>query len=408
MTLQSSFRPASPGVPLLGSDAEAIAAAETYAGSIRLGSVERDRTGRHPLDELARLAGTGLLAIRVPRAFGGPGLSNVAVAEVFRIISAADASIGQIPQNHFVFLEALKAVGSDAQKRTLFARILAGARLGNAQTERGTPHAKAITTRLEPLGDGRHRLNGRKYYCTGASSADIVPVLALDSEERQVLAFVDRYAPGVEVIDDWSAIGQRATGSGTVTLTDVIVSDDRIVPHWRIFSRPQIWTPLANLPHVAIDVGIAEAALADALEFLRTRARPWYESGFERATDDPLLLERIGRLSGRVHAAGELVLEAARRLDQIEAAGGPADDETAALAAIEIGRAKAFAGDVAVEAGNDLFTITGTGGADLALGLDRHWRNARTHTLHDPNRWRLHRLGDHFLNGRLPPNNRSN
>ncbi len=278
------------------------------------------------------------------------------------------------------------------------------ARLGNAQTERGTKHAKAINTTLGAGSPGA--LNGKKYYCTGAISAQWIPVLANDEESgRQVLAYVPRDAAGVEVVDDWAAMGQRATASGTVTLTNVSVPREHVLPHWQIFQRPQAWTAIANLPHVAIDVGIAEGALADTIHFLKTKARPWYETGLARAVDDPLLLERLGRLSARVHAAAEMLRDAARHLDCLPR---ELDDASAGRAALIVGEAKAYAGDVAVEVGNELFGLCGSSAADLSLNLDRYWRNARTHTLHDPNRWRYHRLGDFFLNGRLPPNSRSN
>jgi SfnB family sulfur acquisition oxidoreductase len=390
---------------LLGSNAEAIEAATAFAALIAPGAIERDRTAAHPVAELDQLARTGLLAINVPRAYGGPGLSYATVAEVYRIISAADPSLGQIPQNHFVYVEVLRAVGAEEQKRFFFGEVLRGARFGNAQTERGTRHAKAITAKLIPADGGSFRLDARKFYCTGALSAQWIPVLALDEAGRSVAAFVERHAPGVTVIDDWAAIGQRATASGTVVLSGVQVPAAHVIAHWRIFERPQAWTPIANLTHVAIDVGIAEAALADAAAFVRTRSRPWYEAGVERAGDDPLLLERFGRLAAKVHAARGLLDEAAALLDALPE---PLDEETAAHASLVVGEAKAYAGDVAVEVANDLFALAGASAADVRHGLDRHWRNARTHTLHDPNRWRYHRLGDYFLNNRLPPNNRSN
>jgi SfnB family sulfur acquisition oxidoreductase len=390
---------------LLGSDAEAMEAASAFAALVAPGANDRDRGAAHPVAELEQLARTGLLAINIPRAYGGPGLSYAAAAEVYRIISAADPSLGQIPQNHFVYVEVLRAAGSEEQKHFFFGEVVRGARFGNAQTERGTRHAKAITATLVADGEGAYRLTARKFYCTGALSAQWIPVLALDEGGRSVAAFVERHAPGVEVLDDWAAIGQRATASGTVVLTKVRVPAAHVVPHWRIFERPQAWTPIANLPHVAIDVGIAEAALADAVEFVRNRSRPWYEAGIERAAADPLLLERFGRLATKVHAARALMEEAAAHLDALPEA---LDEEMAGLASLIVGEAKAYAGDVAVEVANELFTLAGASAADARHGLDRHWRNARTHTLHDPNRWRYHRLGEYFLNGRLPPNNRSN
>ena len=51
---------------------------------------------------------------------------------------------------------------------------------------------------------------------------------------------------------------------------------------------------------------------------------------------------------------------------------------------ITVAAAKAVAGEVAVEVSSANFELTGTSATDSQFGLDRHWRNARTHTLHDP------------------------
>lgn len=68
---------------------------------------DRDREPRRPWEEIKDLSGTGLLGITVPRSHGGPGVSARTIVEIFRIISAGDAAIGQIPQNHFVFVDVI-------------------------------------------------------------------------------------------------------------------------------------------------------------------------------------------------------------------------------------------------------------------------------------------------------------
>ncbi|MFO6004219.1 hypothetical protein ACLBTR_27420, partial [Pseudomonas aeruginosa] len=57
----------------------------------------------------------------------------------------------------------------------------------------------------------------------------------------------------------------------------------------------------------------------------------------------------------------------------------------------------------AMLAGSKLIELGGSRACLAELGLDRHWRNARVHTLHDPVRWKYHAVGDYYLNGRLPP-----
>jgi alkylation response protein AidB-like acyl-CoA dehydrogenase len=127
---------------------------------------------------------TGLLGITVPRCSGGPALAPTALAEVVRTIAAADPAIAQTPQAHYLFVDALAMLGTNAQKRRLLHDVMAGARIGNALAERGTKHAQDLQTRLTSDVDGRLRLSGRKYYCTGALTARWIAVTALDEQDR--------------------------------------------------------------------------------------------------------------------------------------------------------------------------------------------------------------------------------
>ena len=149
---------------------EAVAAARAYAESIADGVIARDRAGQVPVRELAALDASGLLSITVPREHGGPELPAAVLAEVIRTIAAVDPAIAQVPQAHFLFADLLAAWGTHEQQRRLFADVLAGARFGNGLAERGGQHAQDLRTRLHTEGDSA-RLNGRKYYCTGAISA---------------------------------------------------------------------------------------------------------------------------------------------------------------------------------------------------------------------------------------------
>jgi len=146
---------------------------------------------------------------------------------------------------------------------------------------------------------------------------------------------------------------------------------------------------------------LARAALAEAAEFVRTRSRPWFESGTGHAADDPLTIQRFGELEVSVRAADALLGEAGRAVDR---ARERLDDETAAAASIAVATAKAFADPAAVEVSDALFEVSGTRSALDSLNLHRHWRNARTHTLHDPAAWKVQHLGRHALEGVLPPN----
>jgi len=395
---------------VLFSATEALAAARSYASSIASGVIGRDRAGAVPYAELAALDASGLLGITVPAAHFGPDLSPVVLAEVIRTIAAVDPAIAQVPQAHFLFVDVLATHGTPAQQERLFTEVLDGARLGNGLAERGGQHAQDLGTRLRSVSEGHGpeglRLSGRKYYCTGAISARWIGVSALDDDGRLVLAFVERDAPGVQVGDDWDVMGQRATVSGSAVFDQVPVDPELVIPYGGAFEVPQQLGARAQLVHAAIQVGIAGGALRDAGDFVRTRARPFFEAtraGWaDTAAADPHTIHRFGRLATQVRAAESLLASAAATLEEVTRF--PRDAGEAARGSVAVAEAKAFASDVAVEVASDLFALAGASAADERLDLSRHWRNARTHASHDPVDWKYHHVGNYLLNDVLPPN----
>ena len=383
---------------IITSDREALTVAREVAALLAPEASDRDRERRKAVAELDLLSARGLLALTVPRAHGGADVSAETLAQVFQILAAADPAIAQLPQSHFVFLNALREDGSEEQKQFFFSEVLAGARLGNAQAERGSASALDLKTRLRRSG-ADYLLDGTKHYTTGALFAHWLPVAAIDDEQRLVLAYVPRAAVGVELLDDWNALGQRATYSGTAHFRAVAVPAAHVVAHWKLFERPSTFHALAQLLHAAIDVGIAQNALDDTAAAVRTRKRPRLGAPVVSPTEDPLLLLRFGQLYAKFHAAEALTLRAARALD---VAGPRPDANSAAHAAVLVGEAKAYAEDVSVEIASELFALIGTSASDESLNLDRHWRNARVHSIHDANQWRYHAAGNWFLNGIAP------
>ena len=390
---------------VLHSATEALTAAAAYAASIADGVISRDQAGGVPYAELAGLDASGLLGITVPATHGGPDLSPVVLAEVIATIAATDPAIAQIPQAHYLFVDVLAVHGNAQQQERLFADVLAGARLGNGLAERGGQHAQDLKTRLRS-GPGGPRLDGRKYYCTGAISARWIGVSALDDDGRLVLSFVERNAPGLQLDDDWNVMGQRATVSGSATFDQVPVDPGLVLPYASAFEVPQQLGARSQLVHAAIQVGIARGALRDAGEYVRTKARPFFEAAragwADTAAADPHTIHRFGRLATRVRAAETMLTAAAATLAEVTRF--PRNAGEAARGSIAVAQAKAFASDVAVEVASDLFALAGASAADERHDLSRHWRNARTHASHDPVDWKYHHVGNFLLNGTPPPN----
>jgi SfnB family sulfur acquisition oxidoreductase len=389
-------------VPVLSTHEEAVAAAHAVASALAPDVVARDRAGSEvvPHEVLAVLDASGLLGITVPRAYGGAELGVATLAEVTRILAAVDPAIAQVPQAHYIFVDVLAVWGSTQQRERLFGDVLAGARIGNALAERGGQHAQDLKVKIV---DGV--LDGTKYYGTGALTAHWIAVSALDGDGRLVAAFVARDAPGVTVDRDWDVIGQRATISGTVRFDSVAVDPVLALDFARAFEVPQQLGARAQLVHAAIEVGIAGGALRDTRAYLREKARPSSEAvraGAAVAADDPHVLHRYGRAATRVRAAEALLADAAAVLDEIGLQ--PADADAAARGSLAVAAAKAFGSEVAVEVSSELFQLCGTSSTASKYDLDRHWRNARTHSVHDPLDWKYHHIGAYELADVLPPN----
>ncbi|WP_138738404.1 SfnB family sulfur acquisition oxidoreductase [Pseudomonas sp. FSL W7-0098] len=384
---------------VLRTDNEALEAAHTLAASAREHAGKRDQQRKLPWSLIEAFTRSGLGSISIAREFGGPQVSFVTLAEVFAIISAADPALGQIPQNQVGILSLIAATATQAQKEQLFSSVLQGWRIGNAGPERGSKNTLDIKARIIADGDD-FAINGQKFYSTGALFAHWIAVKAVNDEGRQVMAFVRRGTPGLRVVDDWSGFGQRTTASGTVLLNNVRVEAEQVVDSSRLNDAPNIQGAVSQLIQAAIDLGIARGAIADTLSFVRERSRPWIDAKVERNSDDPYVIADIGKLHIELHAAEALLRKAGRVLNEVSAAA--IDAPGAARASIAVAEAKVLSTELSLLASEKLFELAGSRASLAEFNLDRHWRNARVHTLHDPVRWKYHAIGAYRLNGTLP------
>ncbi|MET3075166.1 SfnB family sulfur acquisition oxidoreductase [Pantoea leporis] len=384
---------------IIRDDAEAIEIAQRLATEFARDAALRDREGILPLNELDAFSQSGLWAMAIPKIYGGAGVSWVTVAKVIAIISAADSALGQLPQNHLAGVAHLVADGSEAQKQELLGEVLAGLRWGNAFSEKNSRTVADFQTRFQREGDDVV-INGEKFYATGALLAHRIHAVALDDQDRAHLIVLDRNTPGVTIINNWSSFGQRTTASGTVLLENVRAPLSRVIPAYQAFERPTAAGPISQIIQSAVDVGIARGTVEDTLHFVRERSRPWIDSGQERASDDHFTLAAVGDLKIRLHAAEALLWRAGEAIDL---ALRQPDESTVAAATVATAEAKVLTTEIAILAGNKLFELAGTRSTLQEFNLDRHWRNARTHTLHDPVRWKYYHVGNYYLNGTPPP-----
>ena len=384
---------------IIRSDEEAIQVAKTLAVEFAKEASQRDYQRQLPLREVQQYSASGLWGITIPKQFGGAGVSYKTLAEVVKIISSADSSLGQIAQNHWAFLEHIRLDASLEQQDFFFAQVLQGKRFGNAFSEKGSKTVADLTTKIE-FKDGHAVINGQKFFATGALLAHWIPVVAVSEEGKPFAALVPQHTPGLTIVNDWSGFGQRTTVSGSVHLNNVQVDLKYIVPIHQAFERPTAAGAISQFIQSAIDAGIARGAIDETIAYVRAHARPWIDSGLEQASQDPYTIANIGELKIKLRAAEAVLALAGEAIDQ--ALLNPTE-ETVSEATLITAESKVLTTEIALLAANKLFELSGTRSTLSELNLDRHWRNARTHTLHDPVRWKLNIVGNYYLNDVPPP-----
>ncbi|MDD2056725.1 acyl-CoA dehydrogenase family protein [Pseudomonas sp. GD03860] len=375
---------------------------ENLLALIGAGAAQRERERQLPYEAVRLIAEAGLYTCRIPKAHGGPGASVSDVIGLLLRIASVDSNVAQALRPGFGFVEGLlasRAEGAEAERQRWFARYLDGAVLGNAGWEVGGVNG-AITARI--VRDGEHyRASGSKYYSTGSLYADWISAVALDEDDQPVSFVLPRDRQGLELLDDFDAMGQRLTASGTTRLNDVRVYADEIRTRTVEEGKRTIVTPFLQLFLATVQAGIARNALDDATRFAREHARPIKHSSATRSVDDPYVQQSVGDIAARAFAAEAVVLRAAGAIDRAWAAD--LDPALVDQAAIDVAQAQYIAAESALKAGELLFDVGGASTTGRGHNLDRHWRNARTVANHNPRHWKAAAVGAWHLTDTPPP-----
>ena len=386
-------------VHILKNDQQALNAAYQVADEALVNRNIRDQQRILPYEAIEHLSQKGLGGIRIPKRYGGAFVSNKTLAQVFRILSKADSNVGQIPQNQISLLNLIDLMGNEEQKKRVFGEILAGKRLANGGPERQSKDSKTVHTTLIQNGEV-WVLNGEKFYSTGSIFADWLAIKALHPEGHVVLVLVDRFTHGIEIEDDWNGFGQRTTASGTIKLNQVHIDPALIFDERLLTQAPNYRGAYSQLMQVAIDVGIAEAAFTDLISAVK-KARPVIDANVEKASLEHFTIQETGKLQVLLDAAIALLDDAAEYLDELDSQFEVTDAQ-AARASILVAEAKVYANDAALTISEKLLELGGSRASLSQHNLEQHWRNARVHTLHDPVRWKIHAIGNYYLNGVFP------
>src|SRR6267378_4059596 len=200
-----------------------------------------DREGEIPDAVIEGLRALGAFGIKIPREYGGLGLSQLSYMKAIELVSSVDGSVTALLSAHqsIGVPQPLKMFGSDAQKRKYFPRLAKGAISAFALTEPGVgSDPAAMETLAVPSPDGQAWiLNGEKLWCTNGTKAELMVVMARTpskvvngKEKRQITAFIiEADWPGVAVVHRCHFMGLKAIYNGVIRFTNVRVPNDNVL-----------------------------------------------------------------------------------------------------------------------------------------------------------------------------------
>jgi len=200
-----------------------------------------DREGEIPDKVIQGLRDLGAFGIKIPREYGGLGLSQLSYMKAIELVSSVDGSLTALLSAHqsIGVPQPLKMFGTDAQKKKYFPRLAKGAISAFALTEHGVgsdPAAMETNAILSDDGDA-WILNGEKLWCTNGTKAELLVVMARTpsksvkgKEKKQITAFiVEADWPGVEVVHRCHFMGLKALYNGVIRFTNVRVPKENVL-----------------------------------------------------------------------------------------------------------------------------------------------------------------------------------
>ncbi|WP_335968086.1 acyl-CoA dehydrogenase family protein [Acinetobacter bereziniae] len=363
------------------------------------GTLAREQQRSLPYEQINWLKQAGFGALRVPVKFGGDGVSLPQLFQLLIELAKADSNIVQALRGHFAFVEDRLNAHKVADQALWFKRFVQGDLVGNAWTEIGQVKIGDVITRVKQK-NNQLLVNGKKYYSTGTIFADWVDLFAYDeTTDQHVIAAISRHASGVQVLDDWDGFGQKTTGSGTLSLTDVAIERDHILPFEQRFKYQ---TAFYQVIHLATLSGIAQSAVATFIHEVQKRDRIFSHGNADLVRNDPQILQVIGKASAQAYASETITLRTAEALQQAylshfgesEIKNIQANND----AELESAQGQVVISELVLELTSQLFNALGASASTTSKQLDRFWRNARVVSSHNPLVYKEKVIGDWEVN----------
>jgi hypothetical protein len=325
-----------------------------------------DADGEIPDAVIERLAKLGAFGIKVPREYGGLGLSQLNYCRAAMLLGSVDANLTALLSAHqsIGVPQPLKLFGTEAQKKKYLPRVAGGEISAFALTETsvGSDPAK-MTTRAEPTADGNHFIiNGEKLWCTNGVKAGVIIVMArtpgeivAGKEKNRITAFiVEMNTPGVEVVTRCHFMGLRALYNGVIRFTNVKVPRENIVGGEGRGLKVALTTlNTGRLTIPAACVGLMKRCLLYARDWAAERTQWGAPIGKHAAIAD-----KVARIAANAFATEAMVMLTAALVDRDKAD-----------IRIEAAMCKMFGSEAAWHAVDETMQIRGGRGYETAQSL---------------------------------------
>ncbi|KAK3386048.1 acyl-CoA dehydrogenase/oxidase [Podospora didyma] len=375
----------------------------------------REKENKSPRAEVALLKHSGLTKVLGPKKYGGGEQPWSVGYKVIREVAKTDGSIGMLLGYHLLWSTTSNVVGSPEQAdRTQKLIIENNYFVGGAVNPRDSD--LNIT-----FDDEKITYNGAKYFNTGGIVSDLTvlegAVVGRPPEEH-IFAIVPTVQPGITFAHNWDNVGLRLTESGGVKIENVSApwadalgwDAEKKKPDPAVLgiNFGSLLLPTIQLVFSNFYLGIAQGALDFAKKYTTTSTRAWPFGGDnkEKPTDEFYILSTYGNFFAHLRAAEALADRAGQEADKLYAKYG---ENRAGLTPQERGEfaewvasVKVVTTDTGLRVTSGVFEVTGAKSTASKVGLDRFWRDLRTHTLHDPVAYKNRELGRFLLLDEIP------
>ncbi|KAK5999088.1 DBT sulfur dioxygenase [Cladobotryum mycophilum] len=375
----------------------------------------RERENKSPRAEVDLLKHSGLLKILGWKKYGGGEQPWSVGYQAIREVARGDGSIGMLLGYHLLWSSMPVILGS-AEQADRFQKLILSSNyfVGGAVNPRD--NELKITAKEDGL-----VFTGFKFFNTGGVISDMTVLEgAIEGSGEHIFALVETKQPGIIFSHDWDNIGLRLTESGSIKIDNVPAPWSDALGWDPVTKRPDpailevpfgtLVVPLIQLVFSNFYIGIAWGAMdfASAYTNKSTRAWPFGGDNKEKAQDEFYILSAYGNFLAHLRAATALADKAAAEFDSIFIKSDDLASRSKVTAEARgevcewIASVKVVATDTGLRVTSGLFEVTGARSTATKVGLDRFWRDIRTHTLHDPVAYKNRELGRYQLLGEHP------